>query len=121
VFGQRLRTAPGKAARVRTHVARAQIPWGSRPSFHPDAVADSKRAGMRPRDKAKKPKKRAAGHREMLLPIAGKGIANEKAKEPAKPAARQREAWAKVSTSLYTIRKRSTRTIAAVVAVARLH
>jgi hypothetical protein len=42
---------------------------------------------MRPRDKAKKPKKRAAGHCEMLLPIAGKGIAKEKAKS--QPSRRQ--------------------------------
>jgi DNA end-binding protein Ku len=48
------------------------------------------------REKAKKPKKRAAGQREMLLPIAGKGTAKEpakeKTKEPARPAARQRKA-----------------------------
>jgi DNA end-binding protein Ku len=44
------------------------------------------------REKAKKPKRRAAGQREMLLPIAGKGTAKEKAKEPAKPAARLRKA-----------------------------
>src|SRR3954467_12862983 len=46
--------------------------------------------------KGKKPKKRAAGQREMLLPIAGKGTAKEAAKErtkePARPAARQRKA-----------------------------
>jgi DNA end-binding protein Ku len=46
--------------------------------------------------KGKKPKKRAAGQREMLLPIAGKGTAKEaakeKTKEPARPAARQRKA-----------------------------
>jgi DNA end-binding protein Ku len=46
--------------------------------------------------KAKKPEKAAAGQREMLLPIAGKGkgkqAAKEKAKEPARPAARQRKA-----------------------------
>jgi DNA end-binding protein Ku len=42
--------------------------------------------------KAKKPKKRVAGQREMLLPIPGKGNAKEKAKEPARPAARQRKA-----------------------------
>jgi DNA end-binding protein Ku len=45
--------------------------------------------------KAKRPKKAAAGQREMLLPIAGKGPAKEpskaKAKEPAGPAARQRK------------------------------
>jgi DNA end-binding protein Ku len=44
------------------------------------------------REKAKKPKKRAAGQREMLLPIAGKGTAKEKAKEPARPVTRQRKA-----------------------------
>jgi DNA end-binding protein Ku len=44
-----------------------------------------------PAAKSKKPKKRAAGQREMLLPIAGKGTAKEKAKEPTKPAARQRK------------------------------
>ena len=49
-----------------------------------------------PASKAKKPKKRAAGQREMLLPITRKGTAKElekeKAKEPARPAARQRKA-----------------------------
>ena len=46
--------------------------------------------------KVKKGKKRAAGQREMLLPIAGKGTAREaakeKAKEPERPATRQRKA-----------------------------
>ena len=46
--------------------------------------------------KAKKPKKRVAGQREMLLPIAGRGRAKEsakdKTKEPARPATRQRKA-----------------------------
>ena len=45
---------------------------------------------------AKKPKKRVAGQREMLLPIAGRGRAKEsakdKTKEPARPATRQRKA-----------------------------
>jgi DNA end-binding protein Ku len=49
-----------------------------------------------PREKTKKPKKRAAGQREMLLPIAGEGTAKEttkeKRKEPARPVARQRKA-----------------------------
>jgi DNA end-binding protein Ku len=49
-----------------------------------------------PAAKSKKPKKRAAGQREMLLPIAGKGTAKEtakeKIKEPTRPAARQRKA-----------------------------
>src|SRR3954453_7543422 len=45
-----------------------------------------------PSAKGKKPKKRAAGQREMLLPIAGKGTAKEKAKEPVRPAMRQRKA-----------------------------
>jgi DNA end-binding protein Ku len=44
--------------------------------------------------KAKKGKKRAAGQREMLLPIAGKATsAAKEAKKPAaRPAARQRKA-----------------------------
>jgi DNA end-binding protein Ku len=46
--------------------------------------------------KAKRPKKTAAGQREMLLPIAGKAAgkqaSKEKTKEPARPAARQRKA-----------------------------
>jgi DNA end-binding protein Ku len=43
--------------------------------------------------KIKKPKKRVAGQREMLLPIAGKGTGKEKAREPVKSAAtRQRKA-----------------------------
>jgi DNA end-binding protein Ku len=46
--------------------------------------------------KGKKPKKRVAGQREMLLPISGKGTAKEatkdKPKEPARPTARQRKA-----------------------------
>jgi DNA end-binding protein Ku len=46
--------------------------------------------------KAKKPKRRAAGQREMLLPIFGNGTAKEAAKEkatePARPATRQRKA-----------------------------
>lgn len=42
--------------------------------------------------KTKKPKKRVAGQREMLLPIAGKGNSKDKAKEPTRPAARQRKA-----------------------------
>jgi DNA end-binding protein Ku len=49
-----------------------------------------------PPAKSKKPKKRAAGQREMLLPIAGEGTAKEttkeKRKEPARPVARQRKA-----------------------------
>jgi DNA end-binding protein Ku len=49
-----------------------------------------------PAAKVKKGKKRAAGQREMLLPIAGKGstreAAKDKAKEPARPATRQRKA-----------------------------
>ena len=42
--------------------------------------------------KAKNPKKAAAGQREMLLPIAGKGTGREKAKNRARPATRQRKA-----------------------------
>jgi DNA end-binding protein Ku len=49
-----------------------------------------------PSARTKKPKKRVAGQREMLLPIAGKGTAEEaskeKVKEPTRPAARQRKA-----------------------------
>jgi DNA end-binding protein Ku len=45
-----------------------------------------------PGTKAKKPKKRVAGQREMLLPMASRGSATEKVKEPARPAARQRKA-----------------------------
>jgi DNA end-binding protein Ku len=55
-------------------------------------ATEEAKAPEQPREKTKKPKKRAAGQREMLLPIAGKGTAKEKAKEPAKPAARQRKA-----------------------------
>jgi DNA end-binding protein Ku len=59
-------------------------------------ATEAAKAPEQPRDKTKKPKKRAAGQREMLLPIAGKGrakeAAKEKTKEPAKPAARQRKA-----------------------------
>jgi DNA end-binding protein Ku len=54
-------------------------------------ATEAANAVEQPREKAKKPKKRAAGQREMLLPIAGKGTVKEKAKEPAKPAARQRK------------------------------
>jgi DNA end-binding protein Ku len=42
--------------------------------------------------KTKNPKKAAAGQREMLLPIAGKGTGREKAKNRARPATRQRKA-----------------------------
>jgi non-homologous end joining protein Ku len=53
-------------------------------------------APAQPAAKSKKPKKAAAGQREMLLPIAGKGTAKEttkeKAKEPSRSAARQRKA-----------------------------
>jgi DNA end-binding protein Ku len=59
-------------------------------------ASEAENAVEQPREKAKKPKKRAAGQREMLLPIAGKGTAKEAAKEkprePARPAARQRKA-----------------------------
>ena len=58
--------------------------------------SEAQNAVEQPREKAKKPKKRAAGQREMLLPIAGKGtakeVAKEKPREPARPAARQRKA-----------------------------
>jgi DNA end-binding protein Ku len=54
-------------------------------------ATEAANAAEQPRDKAKKPKKRAAGQREMLLPIAGKGTAKEKAKEPVRPVARQRK------------------------------
>jgi DNA end-binding protein Ku len=59
-------------------------------------ATEEARATEEPAAKAKKGKKRAAGQREMLLPIAGKGstreAAKDKAKEPARPAARQRKA-----------------------------
>src|SRR3954447_8441760 len=59
-------------------------------------AAEAANAAEQPREKTKKPKKRAAGQREMLLPIAGEGTAKEapkeKPKEPARPAARQRKA-----------------------------
>jgi DNA end-binding protein Ku len=59
-------------------------------------ATDAANAPEQAREKAKKPKKRAAGQREMLLPIGGKGTAKEaakeKTKEPARPAARQRKA-----------------------------
>ena len=59
-------------------------------------ATEAANAVEQPREKAKKPKKRAAGQREMLLPIAGKGTAKdtakEKTKEPARPATRQRKA-----------------------------
>src|SRR3954467_3295349 len=54
-------------------------------------ATEAANAAEQPREKAKKPKKRAAGQREMLLPIAGKGTAKEIAKEKTKPAARQRK------------------------------
>jgi DNA end-binding protein Ku len=54
-------------------------------------ATEAANAAEQPQDKAKKPKKRAAGQREMLLPIAGKGTAKEKAKEPVRPVARQRK------------------------------
>jgi DNA end-binding protein Ku len=55
------------------------------------AVEEAK-APDQPPAKAKKPKKRVAGQREMLLPMASRGSATEKVKEPARPAARQRKA-----------------------------
>jgi DNA end-binding protein Ku len=59
-------------------------------------AAEGTKAPEQAASKAKKPKKRTAGQREMLLPIAGKGTAKEaakeKTKEPARPAARQRKA-----------------------------
>ncbi|GAC1341199.1 MAG: Ku protein [Beijerinckiaceae bacterium] len=55
-------------------------------------AAEETTAPAKSAEKAKKPKKRVAGQREMLLPIAGKGPAKEKTKEAARPAARQRKA-----------------------------
>src|SRR3954470_23925199 len=51
-------------------------------------ATEAANAVEQPREKAKKSKKRAAGQREMLLPIAGtaKEAAKEKTKEPARPA-----------------------------------
>jgi DNA end-binding protein Ku len=58
--------------------------------------ASAPKAATAKATKPKKPKKAAAGQREMLLPITGKGTgkeaAKEKAKERARPAARQRKA-----------------------------
>jgi Ku protein len=54
------------------------------------SLAPEEAKAPEPGTKAKKRKKRVAGQREMLLPIAGKGITKEKAKEPASPATRQR-------------------------------
>jgi DNA end-binding protein Ku len=59
------------------------------------SLATEEAKSSEPAAKVKKGKKRAAGQREMLLPIAGKATreaAKEKAKEPARPAARQRKA-----------------------------
>jgi DNA end-binding protein Ku len=59
------------------------------------AIEEAKPANQ-PATKAKRPKKTAAGQREMLLPIAGKAAGKqalkEKMKEGAQPAARQRKA-----------------------------
>src|SRR4051794_2174646 len=59
-------------------------------------ATEATNAAEQPREKTKKPKKRAAGQREMLLPIAGEGTVKEatkeKRKEPARPATRQRKA-----------------------------
>ena len=58
-------------------------------------ATEEARATEQPAAKAKKGKKRAAGQREMLLPIAGKGSTRAAAKEKAKdarPATRQRKA-----------------------------
>jgi DNA end-binding protein Ku len=58
-------------------------------------ATEEARTTEEPAAKAKK-EKRAAGQREMLLPIGGRGTANEtakeKTKEPARPATRQRKA-----------------------------
>jgi DNA end-binding protein Ku len=58
--------------------------------------ASAPKAATAKATKPKKPKKAAAGQREMLLPIAGKGtakgVAQEKTKGVARPAARQRKA-----------------------------
>jgi hypothetical protein len=51
-------------------------------------IMPTARTTEEPAAKAKKPKKRAAGQREMLLPIASKGTAKEAAKEKAKEPAR---------------------------------
>lgn len=60
------------------------------------SLAAEKTKPSGPAAKAKKPKKRIAGQREMLLPIAGQGTAKEatrgKAKERGRPAGRQRRA-----------------------------
>jgi flagellar hook-length control protein FliK len=51
-------------------------------------IMPTARTTEEPAAKAKKPKKRAAGQREMLLPIASKGTVKEAAKEKAKEPAR---------------------------------
>lgn len=60
------------------------------------SLATEEAKAPEPATKVNKPKKRVAGQREMLLPIAGKGTSKEaskeKAKEPAKSAPRQRKA-----------------------------
>jgi DNA end-binding protein Ku len=59
------------------------------------SLATEEAKSSEPAAKVKKGKKRAAGQREMLLPIAGRGtkeIAKDKTKEPARPATRQRKA-----------------------------
>src|SRR3954447_27020193 len=60
------------------------------------SLATEEAKSSEPAAKVKKGKKRAAGQREMLLPLAGRGTAKEtakdKTKEPARPATRQRKA-----------------------------
>ena len=64
--------------------------------FKRSLAAEQTKAPAAAATKLKKPKKGAAGQREMLLPIAGRGTAKEtardKTKEPARPATRQRKA-----------------------------
>ena len=57
-----------------------------------DALKRSISGKAPPAVKGKKPRKAAAGQKEMLLPIAGKKAAKDEAKKPVKTSARQRKA-----------------------------
>ena len=59
-----------------------------------DALKRSISGGSKapPVAKGKKPRKAAAGQKEMLLPIAGKKATKDEAKKPVKTSARQRKA-----------------------------
>ena len=71
---------------------RRSVEGGKRAPAAKEAKAEAK-AGKEPKAPVKKGKKTAAGQREMLLPIAGKGqgkAGKEAAREAAKPAARRK-------------------------------